>query len=170
MVHGVWIRVSIGADGGRDGGQLLGRGSVPEHVTARHQGEFGCREQPVTDDELVGGPSPGRRRGPFSVNTGAPCRDQDDVALASRDQRGCIENRRNSQRAGPSGARSKTQFKNDLRAVGTDHTVNLVRGDAGVGERAQGGNQCDRRRVMVGEPARLHGVVNTGNGDVAKRV
>jgi hypothetical protein len=102
------------------------------------------------------------------VNPGAPCRDQDDVALASRDQRGCIENRRNSQRAGPSGARSKTQFKNDLRAVGTDHTVNLVWGDAGIGEHAQSADQCDRRRVVIWESARLHRVVNTGNGDVAK--
>ena len=114
-------------------------------MATRHESEFSGSEQSVTEDELVGGPSPGRRRGPFSVNPGAPCRDQDDVALASRDQRGCIENRRNSQRAGPSGARSETQFKDDLRAVGTDHTVNLVRGDAGVGERAQ--SAAYRRRL-----------------------
>jgi hypothetical protein len=55
-----------------------------------------------------------------------------------------------------------------LRAVGTGDTVNLVRGNASVGERAESANQRDRRRVVVREPARLYRVVHTGNSDVAK--
>ena len=160
--------MAIGTNRGRHDSHLFGRGAVGEHVATRHEGEFSGSEQSVTDDELVGRPSPGCRRGPFGVNPGAASSDQHDVALAGGDQRGCVENRGNSQRAGPSGARSETQFKGYLRAVGTDDTVNLVRGDAGVGERAQSANQRDRRRVVVRESARLHGVVNTGNGDVAK--
>ena len=66
------------------------------------------------------------------------------------------------------GARPETELKGDLRAIGTDDTVNLVRGDACVGECAQGANQRDRRRVVFRESARLHGVVDSDNGDVAK--
>ena len=86
------------------------------------------------------------------MNPGAPCHNQDDVALASRDPRGCIENRQNTQRARPSGARSETQFKDNLRAVGTDHTVNLVRGDVSVSKHTQTAISAIRRRVIVREP------------------
>jgi hypothetical protein len=57
-----------------------------------------------------------------------------------------------------------------LGAVGTDDTVNLVRGDAGVDERAESADQRDRRRVVVRESTRLDRVVDTDNGDVSKRV
>ena len=85
--------VSIGADGGGDGRQLFGRGAVREHVTARHQGEFSRREQPVTDDELVRRPRPGCGRGPIEVDAGPSGRNQYDVALAGGDQRGRVEDR-----------------------------------------------------------------------------
>jgi hypothetical protein len=104
------------------------------------------------------------------VNPGTSGGDQDNVTLAGGDQCGGVENCGNPQRAGPPGARSETEFKGYLRAVGSDDPVNFVRADACVGKCAQGANQRDRRRVMFRESSRLNRVENAGNGDVAEGV
>ena len=160
--------MTIGANGGRDNSHLLGRGAVGDHVATRHKGEFGGSKQSVTDDEFVGRPSPGCCRSSFGMNPGTARSDQHNVALAGGDQCGCIENGGNPQRAGPPRTWPEAELKGDLRAIGTDDTVDLVRGDARIGECAQSANERDRRRVVFRKSARLHGVVDSDNGDVAK--
>ena len=134
MVHGIRIRVPVRTDGGGDRGQLLGGGSVPEHVTARHQGEFSRREQSVPDDELVRRPGPGCGRGPVDVDAGPAGRDHHDVALAGRDEGGGVQEGRDPQRAGSSGAGAEAELHDDVCTGRTDDAVDLVRRDSGVGE------------------------------------
>src|ERR1700722_12473081 len=162
--------MTIGTNRCRDNSQLLGRGAVGEHMATCHEGEFSGSKQSVNDDKFVCRPSPGCCRSSFGMNSGAARCDQHDVALSSSDQCGCSENCGNPQRAGPPGAWPETELKGDLRAIGTNDTVNLVRGDAGVGECAQGAKQRDRRRVVFRKLARLHRVVDSDDSDVVKRM
>ena len=152
-----------------DGSHLFGRGAVGEHVTTRHQGEFSGSKQSVTDDELVGRPGPGCRRGPFGVDPGPAGRNEHDVTLAGGDQSGRVEHRGNSRESSVVGCRSETQ----LRAICAQSGPTTPSTSCG---------RCQHRRVHPGapaarssvsrgpEPARLHGVADTGDGDVTERV
>ena len=137
VVDGFGVGVAVVADDGGDGGQLLGRGAVGEHVPSGHERELGCGEQPVSDDELVGRSRPRRRRGPIHVDTGAAGGNEDHLALAGGDEGRGIEEGGDPHLAGPSGTRSEAQFEDDLCAVGPDHAVDVARGDAGVGQRTR---------------------------------
>ena len=160
----------VGADHGGDGGHLLRCGAVGEHVPPRHESEFGRGEQPVADDELVGRAGPGCGGGPVGVHTGTAGGDEHHLALAGGDQRCGVEECGNAQRAGSPGTRSESQLKGDLRAVRPHDSVDLVRCDAGVGQRSERTHQGDGRRVVARQGPGLHGVADAGDGHVGERV
>jgi hypothetical protein len=112
-------------------------------VAPRHERELGGSEQPVPDNELVGRSRPGCRGGAIDVDAGASGGNQHHVALARGDEGRGIEEGGDPHLAGPSGARSEPQLENDLRAVRADDSVDVMRGDAGVGQCAQCAHESD---------------------------
>ena len=164
------IVMTVGADHGRGRRHLFGRGAVGEHVAPRHERELGGSEQAVTDDELVGGPRPRGGGRAIGVDAGATGGDQHHVALAGGDQGRGIEQRRDPHGAGPPRTRSEAELERDLRTVRPDDAVDLVRRDAGVGQRAERAHERDGDRVVLGKGARLHRVVDAGDGDTGEGV
>ena len=104
------------------------------------------------------------------MDPGATRRDQDDAALPGDDERGGVEEGRDPERGRSSGTGAEAELEGDLRTLRADHAVDLVRGDAGVGECPEGPDQRDRGRVVIGQGARLHRVVDAGDGHVTKGV
>ena len=162
------VDVAVVADHGRRGGHLLGRGAVGEHVSPRHQRELGRGEQPVPDHELVGRTRPGRRGGAIHVDAGAAGGDEHHVALAGGDQGGGIEDGGDTHLRGAPGAGPEAQFEGDAGAVRADDTVDVVRGDAGVGQRTQRTEERNGGRVVLGQDASLHRVVDADDGDAGE--
>ena len=169
-VHGIGVGVPVGPDHCGDGGHLLGRGAVGQHVPPSHEREFGCGEQPVAHHELVGRTGPGCRRRrsrwtpapPAAISTTLHC---PVVMRAAASRSG-----RNAHGAGPPGAGSEAQLEGDLRAVGPHHSVDLVGLHAGIGQRPERTEQGDGRRIVVRQSPGLHRVGDAGDGDVTEGV
>lgn len=104
------------------------------------------------------------------MDTGATCRNQDDVALARDDQGRGIEECGDPERGRSSCTGPEAELEGDLCAVRADHAVDFVRGDAGVGERSQCPDQSDRCRVVIRKGAGLLCVVDSGDGHATEGV
>ena len=55
-------------------------------------------------------------------------------------------------------------------ATGPDDTVHLVGSDAGVGQSTKCADERNRHRVVIGQGAGLHRVVDAGDGDAGERM
>ena len=133
------------ADGGRHGGHLFGRGAVREHVPTGHEGEFGGGEEAVADHQLIGRPRPGSRAARIGVDPGPSGGNHDDRTLPGDDQCGGIEDGWDPQPTRSTSAGPEAELEGDLSAGRSNDAVDLAGRDAGVGQRADGTGQRDRR-------------------------
>jgi hypothetical protein len=161
--------MAVGAYDGGGGGQLQLCRAVGDHVAPGHQGELGGGEETEARDELVGrcGPRGGRT---VAAQPGATGEDQDDPALAGRDQRGGIDDGGDAEAIGAPHARPEPELEHRVGGGLTHHAVDVAGVDPGVGESTERRLERDRRRVVPRETARLVRVEDADDGDVAERM
>ena len=134
-----------------------------------HQGELGRGEETEACDELVGrcGPWGGRT---VAAEPGTTGEDQDDAALAGRDQRGGVDDGGDAEAIGAPHARPEPELEDGVGGGLAYHAVDLAGVDPGVGESTERRLERNGRGVVSRETACLVRVKDADDSDVAERM